>query len=196
MRNRPQRSWLAASQLPAAADSRRLPLTSPIAFATILAQLPAHEPLDLHAGLLGHLADGLACRLSRTAAPAAPRSAKKFLSRPSTILAMMFSGLPSLRAASVRISRSLSTSAGSRSSLVTTRGFCGRDVHGHVLGRLGVAAADFDQRAERAVVMGVAAARAVDAHDPADVQHFAHAVEHDRPSARRASGPACRATAA
>ena len=40
----------------------------------------------------------------------------------STILAMVFSGLPSWRAASARISRSLATTAGSSSSLLTAYG--------------------------------------------------------------------------
>ena len=72
---------------------------------------------------------------------------------------MMFSGLPSLRAASARISRSLSTSRRIEVLLRHGAGILRDDVHGDVLGRLGVAALDLDQRGDRPVVMSVAAAR-------------------------------------
>jgi len=73
------------------------------------------------------------------------------------------------------MSRSLPTSAG-RVLPVDHGRVHGGDVHADVAGQLGVAALALQQHAGGGVVMGVAAALAVDAGDPFELEHFADAV--------------------
>ena len=65
--------------------------------------------------------------------------------------------------------------AGSSSSLWSRRAH-GGDVHADIAGQFSVAALELQQHADRAIVMGIAAATAVDPHDPLDLEHLADLV--------------------
>ena len=90
----------------------------------------------------------------------------------------MFSGLPSLSAASRKMVRSLLDLG--RIQVLAAQGQRAhrRNVHAHVLGQFRAASRDLQQHArDRRCVMAVAAARPVDTNHPPDVEYFANPIE-------------------
>ena len=109
---------------------------------------------------------------------------------------MMLSGLPSLRACSVRIARSFSTSALSSSAVVVAFGFIAATCMAMPLASSSLPPSTYEQHAALGVVMDIAAGRGIDADECAPAAALRASCLRSHPSTAGASCPCGSAPAA